>query len=372
MGREIETQKFVKTELLTLFTEDEPLLLECGSLLPCVTVAYETYGELNADGTNAILICHALSASAHAAGYHSEDKSTVGWWDGVIGPGKAFDTEKYFVICSNILGSCYGTTGPTSINPATGEQYRLSFPKITVRDMVNVQKRLIDHLNIKQLTALCGSSLGGMQVLEWAIMYPEFCEHIIPISVAAKQTAWCIGLNAAARAAITGDPAWNNGNYTAQPANGLTLARMIGMISYRSPEEFHQRFGRKLQFEISRFDDRNVFQIESYLKYQGEKLVRRFDANSYLYLSQAMDLHDMTFDRGPLKDVLGSVTAKALCIGVSSDRRYPVSDQTELVQNLEHAAYAEINSIYGHDAFLIEFDQLNSIIRNYLGKGNVQ
>ena len=372
MKYETDTNNTIRTESIRLFTEDEPLLLECGTLLPDITVAYETYGELNAERTNTILICHALSGNAHAAGYHSDDATTAGWWDGVIGPGKAFDTEKYFVVCSNILGSCYGTTGPTSINPATREQYRTAFPKITVRDMVNVQKRLIDHLNIERLTAVCGSSLGGMQALEWAIMYPELCEHIIPISVAAKQTAWCIALNAAARAAITGDSAWNNGNYTAQPANGLSLARMIGMISYRSAEEFHQRFGRNLQFELSRFDDRNVFQVESYLKYQGEKLVRRFDANTYLTLSQAMDLHDVTFGRGSLKDALGAITAKTLCIGVSSDLRYPVSDQIELARNLENATYAEINSIYGHDAFLIEYDQLNSIINNFLGKGGIQ
>ncbi|TAK65194.1 MAG: homoserine O-acetyltransferase, partial [Bacteroidetes bacterium] len=321
MGYEIATQEFAKTETINLVTEDEPMLLECGALLPQVDVAYETYGELNDERTNAVLICHALSANAHAAGLDSESETTRGWWDGLLGPGKAFDTDKYFVVCSNILGSCYGTTGPASINPATGKQYRASFPRVTVRDMVTLQKRLLDSLGVERLAAVCGSSLGGMQVLEWGVMYPEFCETIIPISVAAKQTAWCIGLNAAARAAITGDPQWNNGNYDEQPANGLSLARMIGMISYRSAEEFAQRFGRNLQYELSRFDERNVFQIESYLRHQGEKLVRRFDANTYLTLSYAMDLHDVTYGRGTLRDALGSVSARALCIGVSSDLR---------------------------------------------------
>ena len=369
MGYSIALDEYVRTESVTLVTEDEPLLLDCGALLPDVTVSYETYGELNAERTNAILICHALSANAHAAGLHSDDEATRGWWDGVVGPGKAFDTDKYFVICSNILGSCYGTTGPTSINAATGKQYRRSFPKITVRDIVHLQKRLLDHLGVEKLKAVCGSSLGGMQTLEWGILYPDFCENIIPISVAAKQTAWYIGLNAAARAAITGDPQWNDGNYTEQPAQGLSLARMIGMISYRSPEEFKQRFGRNFQYNLSRFDERNSFQIESYLKHQGEKLVRRFDANTYLCLSEAMDLHDVTYGRGSLRDVLRSVPARALCIGVSSDLRYPVSDQIELVRNFENATFAEIESIYGHDAFLIEFDQLNSIITNFLQEG---
>ncbi|HLX13425.1 MAG TPA: homoserine O-acetyltransferase [Bacteroidota bacterium] len=343
------------------------LILDCGVTLRNLTVAYETYGALNAEGTNAILICHALTGSAHAAGYNSPEDKTPGWWDGLIGPGKAFDTEKYFVVSSNILGSCYGTTGPTSINPETGEPYRNTFPQITVRDIVRVQKLLLDRLGVKRLVTICGSSLGGMQVLEWPLLFPEFVETIIPISTAARQPAGCIALNTAARAAITNDPEWRNGSYNHQPANGLSLARTIGMISYRSFEEFEQRFGRTRQdAEGSRYDSENHFEIERYLQHQGEKLVERFDANTYLLLSRATDLHDVTYDRGELSDVLRSIKAKTLCIGVSSDARYPVREQKEIVRHIPNARYAEVQSIHGHDAFLIEYDQLTAIIRSFL------
>ncbi len=365
----IDARYQVATQFITLFDEQKPLLLECGALLDPVTVAYETYGTLNAEGTNAILICHALTANAHAAGYHSSADKTPGWWDSLIGPQRAFDTQKYFVICPNILGSCYGTTGPSSINPATGEPYRLSFPPFTVRDIVTVQKKLLEALGVNRLAAVCGSSLGGMQVLEWGVSFPEFCEAIIPISTAAKQSAWCIGLNAAARAAIMNDPAWHNGCYAHQPCNGLALARMIGMISYRSHEDFEQRFGRARQQPAgNRFDPANLFQIESYLHHQGEKLVQRFDANTYLYLSRAMDAHDVAFGRGALPEVLGGVRARVLGLGVSSDVRYPTHEQKAFVQLCPNAGYAEIESLYGHDAFLIEFDQLNRLISDFLQK----
>ncbi len=360
-------KKFVETKFITLYDDHNPLVLECGKPLAPVTEAYETYGRLNAEGTNAVLICHALTANAHAAGYHAATDEAPGWWDGLIGPHRAFDTRKYFVVCPNILGSYYGTTGPASINPATGEPYRTAFPEFTIRDIVAVQKKLLDTLGVKRLAAVCGSSLGGMQTLEWGVTYPDFCETIIPISTAARQSTWCIGLNTAARSAIMSDPVWNQGFYEQQPMHGLATARMIGMLSYRSAEELEQRFGRRRQSAASdRFAANNLFEVESYLQYQGEKLGKRFDANTYIYLSRAMDMHDVTHGRAPLPEVLGSLKARMLCIGVSSDIRYPTREQKEIVRFTPNAIYQEINSIHGHDAFLIEFDQLNAIIKAFL------
>jgi homoserine O-acetyltransferase/O-succinyltransferase len=354
----------VETQFLELYNDDSPLVLECGQFLAPVNVAYETYGELNAARNNAILVCHALTASAHAAGYNSNDEKSAGWWNELIGPNKALDTNRYFVICSNILGGCYGTTGPTSMNPATGEKFNASFPRITIRDIVNVQKRLLDTLGVRKLFSVIGSSLGGMQVLEWAVMYPDFCETIIPISTSASQSAWCIALNAIARTAITNDPQWNEGNYGEQPAAGLSHARMLGMITYRTPEELDERFGRKREKQ-NPFDRSNRFDVESYLHYQGEKLVDRFDANTYLTLSHATDSHDLAVGRGPLEEVCSTIRAKALCVGVSSDIRYPTREQKHLAQVIPYAEYAEIESVHGHDAFLIEYDQLTRIIVDF-------
>jgi homoserine O-acetyltransferase len=362
-----ETAQLVETKFITLFDDEHPLKLESGEKLSPVTVAYETYGTLNEDGTNAILVCHALTANAHAAGFNSSKDDTPGWWDGLIGEQRAFDTEKYFIVCPNILGSCYGTTGPSSINLRTGESWRLTFPQFTIRDIVAVQKKLLDKLGVKRLATVCGSSLGGMQVLEWAIMYPDFCETVIPISTAVKQSAWCIGLNTAARTAIMSDPAWNGGNYAGQPMNGLAVARIVGMLSYRSAEELEQRFGRRRKYEDrDAYAPDNPFQVESYLHHQGQKLGKRFDANTYLYLSHATDSHDVTRGRASLPEVLGGIKAQMLCIGISSDLRYPTREQKEIVRYCRKARYTEVNSIHGHDAFLIEFGQLNAIIKGFL------
>ncbi|MCI0444056.1 homoserine O-acetyltransferase [bacterium] len=347
-------QQLVRTQCVELFNDRNPLVLESGAQLAPVHVAYETYGTLNDDGTNAILICHALTANAHAAGKHSAIEKISGWWDPLIGPGRAFDTDRYFVVCPNILGSCYGTTGPASLNPSTGELYGLDFPQFTVRDIVTVQKKLLDFLGVHQLATMSGSSLGGMQVLEWPLMYPEFCKSIIPISTAVRQTAWCIALNTAARTAIINDPDWNHGNYERQPANGLALARMIGMISYRSGDELEMRFGS------------DHYQIESYLRYQGEKLVSRFDANTYLYLTRAMDFHDVSRGRGTLASVLAEINCAVCCIGFSSDVRYPVSDQEEIVRHIPNSELHILNSIHGHDSFLIEFDAMSKVIEKFL------
>lgn len=371
----VDRKNIVSTKYVMLFDDTNPLLMDSGAQLSPVTVAYETYGELNTDGTNAILVCHALTGSAHAAGYSSEDPKSIGWWDSFIGEGKPLDTSKYFVICSNFLGSCYGTTGPSSINPNTRKPYGMLFPQMTVRDMVKVQKALVVYLGVKKLKTVIGGSLGGMQVLEWALMYPNLVDSIIPIATSARHSAWCVGLNDLARQAIMNDPDWRNGQYYefGQPEKGLSLARQIAMISYRSEKEFEQRFGRERQkingsSSSYRFDFSNLFQVESYLRYQGKKLVNRFDANTYIYITRAMDLHDVTLDRGTLEATLGSITAPALSIGIDSDILYPVREQKQIAQLIPHSTYREITSPYGHDAFLIEFEQMAHHVRVFLSE----
>ncbi|HEX9614850.1 MAG TPA: homoserine O-acetyltransferase [Bacteroidota bacterium] len=367
MGLAIDTVPCTDTLTVDLFDDTRPFRLECGKSLGRVTVAYETYGTLNAEGTNAMLVCHALTANAHAAGFSPAGDPSPGWWDGLIGPGKALDPTRYYIVSPNILGSCYGTTGPVSINPETGRRYGIDFPPLTVRDIVEVQKALLDFLGVNRLETVLGSSLGGMQVLEWGVLHPGFCESIIPISTAAQQPAWCIALNAAARAAIMGDPAWLGGEYTEQPEHGLALARMVGMISYRSFTEFEARFGRTRQKEHGEYNDpSNIFAIESYLLHQGKKLADRFDANTYVVLSRATDLHDVAQGRGSVRDVLGEIKARTLAIGVSTDARYHTHLQKEIALGIPNARYREIRSIHGHDAFLIEYEQLNAIIAEFL------
>ncbi len=341
------------------------LPLEYGSRLEGVVVAYETYGELNSEGDNAVLVCHALTGSAHAAGLYAQD-SVPGWWDPLIGPGKAIDTRRCFVICSNVLGGCYGTTGPGSLNPATGHPYRLSFPRYTVRDMVELQKRLLDALGVKK-TVVVGGSMGGMQVLEWAALYPERVRSIVPIAIGARHSAWAIGLNEVARRAIASDPVWQEGNYPldAQPETGLGLARAIAMLSYRSFDSLEAKFGRQRVSETRALLDKS-FEIEDYLERQGVKLVKRFDANTYLYLTRAMDDYDLAEGRGRLSEVLSSMRMPALVMGISSDVLYPESEQLQLVEGLPNASYARITSPHGHDAFLIEFPQVAARLRRFL------
>ncbi len=361
----------VKTQKVRLYTEAEPFHFDSGASIGPIDVAFETYGELNSERTNCILVCHALTGSAHAGFFNSEDDKIPGWWDGIIGPGKALDTAKYFVVCSNILSGCYGTTGPATMNPVTMREYGTSFPVTTIRDMVRVQKRLLDWLGVERLQLVIGGSMGGMQVLEWAVMYPDFVERAVPVATGASHTAWGIGLNEVARQAVFNDPAYMNGNYYAsgQPSRGLALARMIAMISYRSPESFTMRFQRERMRDgggIGYFDLKNIFQVESYLHYQGVKLVERFDANTYVYITRAMDLHDVARGRGKLGDVMSSIRAKTLCVGISSDVLYPAVEQRGLAELIPGASYAEIQSIHGHDAFLIEFEQMNRLLISFI------
>ncbi len=367
------SKTIVQTQKVRLYNEAEPFQFEVGAKLDAIDVAFETYGELNSAGTNCILVCHALTGSSHAAFYNSENEKVPGWWDGIIGPGKSLDTTKYFVVCSNILGGCYGSTGPTTIDPRTLKEYGTSFPTVTIRDMVRVQKTLLDWLGVKKIQLIIGGSMGGMQAIEWAVMYPEMVVRSAPIASGARHTAWGIGLNEVARQAIFNDPAYRNGDYYAygQPSRGLALARMIAMISYRSPESFALRFQRDRIHDDGLgnfFDLKNIFQVESYLHYQGIKLIERFDANTYVYITRAMDLHDVARDRGKLEDVLGSIKSKVLCLGINSDMLYPAAEQRGLAELIPHAYYTEIQSIHGHDAFLIEFNQMNGILKDFLSR----
>jgi homoserine O-acetyltransferase len=374
--------KTTATQFVRLFV-DEPLILESGESLSDIKTAFQTCGTLNSEGTNAVIICHALTGNAHAAGILDTDEidntadheflskynnmylGKPGWWDELIGPGKAFDTNKYFVVCSNVLGSCYGTTGPADISNFKGDKYRQKFPPITVRDMVRVQKSLIDFLGIKRIKTIAGGSLGGMQVLEWAAAFGEIVQSIIPIATAAGHSAWAMGLNRTARLAIENDIEFQNGNYNSQPLNGFSLARQIAIQSYRTYSSFENKFGRNIHTEIKN-GNKNRFEVESYLDYQGEKLAARFDANAYLYLSRAMDMHDIGYNRGGIESVLRAFKLKALCIGIDSDILYPPEEQIKISSMIPNSMYAEIKSIHGHDAFLIEFAQLENIIKEFL------
>jgi homoserine O-acetyltransferase len=350
----------------------DSISLDCGTKLAPVDVVYETYGELNQAKSNAILIVHALSGDAHAAGV-SHESGKPGWWDSMIGPGKGFDTEKYFVICSNVLGGCQGTTGPSSINPATGCPYAMSFPVITIRDMVRLQKMVVDHLGIERLLTVTGGSMGGMQVLEWAVSYPEMVASVIPIATTARHSAQQIAFNEVGRQAIMADPDWNEGNYYDKkpPARGLSVARMVGHITYMSDESMREKFGRRLREKAKYGFDFSVdFEVESYLRYRGNKFVDRFDANSYLYITKAMDYFDLTNGTQSLGAVLEKTKARFLVISFTSDWLYPSYQSLEIVNALRSrnrdVAYCELPSNYGHDAFLVEVGEQTEIVRGFL------
>src|SRR5438874_4865890 len=314
----------------------DSIALDSGATLAPVEIAYETYGSLNADRSNAILICHAFSGDAHAAGI-SHEGGKPGWWDNMIGPGKAFDTDKYFVICSNVLGGCRGTTGPSSIDPATGCPYAMKFPVITIRDMVRLQKMLIERIGIQRLLSVSGGSMGGMQALEWAVSYPDTVVSAIPIAATARHTAQQIAFNEVGRQAIIADPDWNEGNYYASkpPARGLAVARMVGHITYMSDDSMREKFGRRLRDkETFGFGFDVDFEVESYLRYRGSQIVTRFDANSYLYITKAMDYFDLTAGNRTLASSLERASARFLVISFSSDWLYPSYQSQEMVRAL--------------------------------------
>ena len=356
------------------FNINEEINLESGETLSDITVAYETYGRLSRNKDNAILVLHALTGDAHAAGYHNETDIKPGWWNDMIGPGKAFDTDKYFVISSNSLGGCKGTTGPSSINPKTGKPYGIEFPVITMEDIVTVQKKLVDYLGVKKLLCVAGGSMGGMQAQQWAISYPDFVQSVILIATTSKLSAQGIAFNAVGRNAIISDSNWNNGNYYDQeqkPDHGLSIARMVGHITYLCEEAMHKKFGRRLQNKQKPDFTMDIdFQVESYLQHQGEIFVDRFDANSYLYITKAVDYFDLSEKYGSLQNAFKNTTAKFLVMSFTSDWLFPTFQSKEIVTALMHnnkdVSFCEIDSPCGHDAFLLEFQTQTKIIKSFL------
>ena len=383
-----------KTQYLNL---TKPLHLDCGTDLYPVQVAYETYGTLSTTKDNAILVCHALSGDAHAAGisidpieessrdgFRAEERDNsakpgLGWWDGMIGPGKAFDTNHYFVISTNLLGGCRGTTGPSSINPTTQVPYGSDFPVITVADMVRVERAFLDELGISTLVAVAGGSLGGMQALEWAILYPSFVTAIIPIATTHALNPQGIAWNAIARSAIMTDPNWNDGHYygtQGSPKSGMAIARMVGHMTYLSAESIADKFGRRLQEsnEITYQLNNPEYAIESYLQYQANKFVTRFDANTYLYTSRALSYFDLAKEHGngSLEKAVEKITAKTLLICFSSDWLYPPENSRALADalaaNKKRVEIHEIITKYGHDSFLLEEERQTPMIKAFLSK----
>jgi homoserine O-acetyltransferase len=360
------------------FTFGEPpheMTLESGEKLGPLTIAYETYGELDADKKNAILILHALSGDSHAAGYYGEDDPKPGWWDIMVGPGKGIDTNKYYVVCSNILGSCMGSTGPCSINPETEYPYGLDFPFVTIGDMVQAQKALMDHLGIEKILSVIGGSIGGMQVLEWCVSYPEMVASAIPLATTTKHSALAIAFNEVARQAIMADPNWNNGDYYsgAKPDLGLAVARMIGHITYLSDESMRRKFGRRLQDRSDfSFNFNADFQVESYLRYQGTKFVERFDANAFLYITKAADYYDLArqHNSGSTVKVFAKAGAKFLVVSFTSDWLYPTYQSKAMVQAMKKngldVSFCEIEAEWGHDAFLLPSERLTAMMRGFL------
>jgi homoserine O-acetyltransferase len=363
----------VKTQIIRVVEENNPLELACGKTLGPIDVAYETYGKPDATGDNVVLVCHALSGNAHVAGLSSPDDRKPGWWDNMVGPGKGIDTNKYFVICSNFLGGCSGTTGPSSINPKTGKPYGLDFPIITIADMVKVQKLLLDKLGVKKLLAVLGGSIGGMQVLQWTISYPDFVKAAIPIATTSHLSAQSIAFDAVGRNAILADHNFANGQYheTGQPAQGLGIARMIGHITYLSEESMRDKFGRKLRTaDDYKYDFASEFAVETYLDHQGQSFVERFDANSYLYITKAGDYFDPAKDYGSLEKTFAGAKSRFLVVSLSSDWLFTPAQSRTIVEalaaNRKDVSYCDIASPYGHDAFLLEIDTLGQLICCFL------
>jgi len=357
-------------ETETRFFLFHSLKLESGEELSSITLAYETYGQLNAAKDNAILICHALSGDAHAAGI-SKETGKEGWWDSMIGPGKAFDTNHYFIICSNVIGGCRGSTGPSSHNPATGKPYALDFPIITVGDMVRAQVKLIDHMGIDKLLSVAGGSMGGMQALEWLVSFPNRVRSAIPISTTPRHSSQQIAFNEVGRQAIMADPDWKDGNYydDSVPGRGLSVARMLGHITYMSDASMQKKFGRRVQEDREPFKFTADFEVEGYLHYRGRSFVERFDANSYLFITKALDYFDVTRGR-KLHEVFSGIAARVLVIAFKSDWLYPAYQSLAIVKACKlagvEATYCEVDSTYGHDAFLIEIEEETHLIKHYL------
>lgn len=364
------------------FTSHEPFPCDDGHTLPGFTLRYETYGRLNPARDNAILVCHALSGDHHCAGIHSLSDKKPGWWNNLIGPGKAVDTNHHFVVCANVLGGCQGSTGPLSPDPATGRPYGITFPAVTIRDMVRSQKRLLDHLGVKKLRCALGGSMGGMQALQWGIEYPDFCDKILAMATTAREGAQAIAFNEVGRQAILQDPGWNQGDYPAGggPRVGLAIARMMAHITYLSDASMDRKFGRRevrpaasaspaapkpaASFDIE-------FEVQSYLRYQGQSFINRFDANTYLYITRAIDRFDLAATHGgTLEQAFAPVKSETLVVGFTSDWLFPPEQNRAIVLALQragkHASYAELATDLGHDSFLLESPELYALVRAFL------
>jgi len=353
---------------------DIELPLESGRMLGPLTLAFETYGTLNTARSNVVWVAHAWTGDAHAAGRHTPDDRKPGWWDDMIGPGKVLDTDRYFVVCSNVIGSCYGSTGPTSINPRTGKPYNLSFPVVMVRDMVRAQQQLREHLGIDRVLTVIGGSMGAMQALEWGIIYPEHTGSIIPIAGTGRPSPMAIALNALARQAIFNDPMWKKGNYRPEhpPVDGLALARAVGHISFLSDASMHIKFGRRFSARDGIFDFFGKFEIERYLEHNGRNFVDRFDTNSFLYLAKSLDLYDVAWGFDGLEEALSRLDCPSLWFAFTSDWLYPPNQTEELVGVLTRlekpAEYYLVDSDYGHDSFLVEPEKFTPKVVEFLDR----
>jgi homoserine O-acetyltransferase len=364
----------VERQYYTFAHPPDEMVLDCGEKLGPITLAYETWGTLNAQKNNAILIHHAFSGDSHVAGYLKEEDERPGWWDNMVGPDKPIDTNKYFVICSNILGSCVGSTGPSSPHPVTGKPYGLSFPMVTIKDMVRAQKELIDHLGIKKLLSVIGGSVGGMQVLRWCVEYPEMVHSAIPLATTLRHSAQAIAFNEVARQAIMADPDWNQGDYYngSGPTHGLAVARMIGHVTYLSDDAMREKFGRRLYRDTLSFGFDSDFQVESYLHHQGKKFVDRFDANSLLYITKAADYFVLARGDGSMLVNEGLANVTFLVVSFSSDWLYPTYQSKALVsvlkKNGSDVSFCEVEAQGGHDAFLLPNERLNGLINGFLDR----
>ena len=373
-GAAFGTRKFLE------FPNDRPVALDSGKTLQQVTIAYETWGQLNSDKSNAILLCHAWTGDSHAAGSAQDGQPTPGWWDGLVGSGCAIDTEKYFVVCTNSLGGCQGSTGPASLHPLDGKPYGSRFPVITVRDMVRAQVRVSDLLGIDVWHSVIGGSMGGMQVLEWGITFPHRVRTLVPIATCLQATAQQIAWGAIGRRSIRLDPKWRGGDYYDAavgdgPWQGLAIARMVAQVTFRSDNVFTDRFGRELADTNADYNGLGLwdkFEVENYLDHHGDKLIRRFDTNSYLIIGKAMDLHDVARGRGSLQTAASRITAPVLSMGISSDILYPTYQQKQIREIISESGgsceYVEIDSPHGHDAFLINLDQVGKPLVEFLQK----
>ena len=374
VGSPFGTRKFLN------FPKNRPIALDSGKTLEEVTIAYETWGELNLEKSNAILLCHAWTGDSHASGSAKDGQPTPGWWEGLVGPGCAIDTNKWFVVCTNSLGGCQGSTGPASLHPVDGKPYGSRFPVITVRDMVRAQVRVSDMLGIDVWHSVIGGSMGGMQVLEWGITFPHRVRTLVPIATCLQATAQQIAWGAIGRRSIRLDPKWRGGDYYDAaigdgPWQGLAIARMVAQVTFRSDNVFTDRFGRELADMDADYNGLGLwdkFEVENYLDHHGDKLIRRFDTNSYLIIGKAMDLHDVARGRGGIKTAVARISAQVLVVGISSDILYPTYQQKQIQQTINETGgsceYFEIDSPHGHDAFLINLDQVGKPVAAFLQK----